>query len=87
MNRSQLGYGQFEEVQLIDRQCNNEAPRLNLNVRISFESRVFQPIGCRTNRDPIMLFLWCEVGLLFEDSQVMTEEVTGCGGNLESLRI
>lgn len=56
MNQSQLGCRQCEKVQLIDRQYKNEAPRPNLGVGIIFVSRVFQPIGCRTSRDPIMFF-------------------------------
>ena len=73
---------EIEGIQLIDRQCN-EALRPNMEVAISSMTRMSQPIGCRTNQDFIMSSSWREVGLLFEDSQAMTEEVT----NLRRLRI
>ena len=53
----QLGRGHFEEIQLIDREYNNEAPRRNLDVGIIFVSRLFQLIGCRMDSDPIMSYL------------------------------
>ena len=62
MNHFQLGRGQCEGIQLIDRQCNNEALRPNARRWISSVIIMFHSIGCRMIEDSIMLTFCCEVG-------------------------